>query len=384
MDIPDIELIIQWRYISSLCTLFQRLGRAGRGKGTQATGIYLVESQYIDGHKNKVIGKRKRSGKQKDSPKKRQRLDTEGSTGNGLGTSVLAEGSLAEDVSQGSGDLHQDPVGDGETSSTHPNGSSISLLLSTELAPEEYEAIAMDLFINARGRALCCRKVINEYFGNNKQGKYLLESFLDELLRQSVGVKEFHQQTEGMLCCDTCHPDTFKFASPEQPSTVRRRRKVKFNNYTIGSHDDALTTDLENLRERFLAREGLEYDLIFGSQRILSDDMLDRIVKLGCYQKLATLEALVDQTDWRYARKYGQEILDAVHKHYPSPPICTPSQAIIPESELIILAPITDNANLNAAQEVIKRSRAPPKCAACGNTGHIGSWSLNYYYDWEY
>lgn len=59
----------------------------------------------------------------------------------------------------------------------------ISLPLLTDMAPEEYEAVAMDLFINARRRALCRRKVINTYFGNNTQGKYSLEPFLNEWLR---------------------------------------------------------------------------------------------------------------------------------------------------------------------------------------------------------
>lgn len=53
LDLPDIELVIQWHYVPSLCTLTQRLGRGGRQSGTEAIGIYLVEPQYFDHAKKK-------------------------------------------------------------------------------------------------------------------------------------------------------------------------------------------------------------------------------------------------------------------------------------------------------------------------------------------
>ncbi|KAG2754120.1 P-loop containing nucleoside triphosphate hydrolase protein, partial [Suillus brevipes Sb2] len=54
LDLRDIALVIQWKYTSSLCTLWQRLGRAARDISTEATGIYLVEPQYIDHQKEKT------------------------------------------------------------------------------------------------------------------------------------------------------------------------------------------------------------------------------------------------------------------------------------------------------------------------------------------
>ncbi|KAF8224355.1 hypothetical protein L208DRAFT_995585, partial [Tricholoma matsutake] len=54
LDLPDIELVIQWQYVPSLCTLSQHLGHGGRKPGTEASGIYLVEPKYFDNHKNKA------------------------------------------------------------------------------------------------------------------------------------------------------------------------------------------------------------------------------------------------------------------------------------------------------------------------------------------
>ncbi|KAM6498790.1 P-loop containing nucleoside triphosphate hydrolase protein, partial [Amanita muscaria] len=48
LDIGDIELVVQWKYTASICTLVQRLGRSARHPNVEATGIYLVESQYFD------------------------------------------------------------------------------------------------------------------------------------------------------------------------------------------------------------------------------------------------------------------------------------------------------------------------------------------------
>ncbi|KAF8230778.1 hypothetical protein L208DRAFT_1280326, partial [Tricholoma matsutake] len=55
LDLPDIKLVIQWQYVSSLCTLSQQLGHEGCKTGTEASGIYLVEPNYFNNHKNKAI-----------------------------------------------------------------------------------------------------------------------------------------------------------------------------------------------------------------------------------------------------------------------------------------------------------------------------------------
>lgn len=36
LDVPDVELVVQWGYVGSLCTLMQRLGRAGRSLAVEA------------------------------------------------------------------------------------------------------------------------------------------------------------------------------------------------------------------------------------------------------------------------------------------------------------------------------------------------------------
>ncbi|KAH9015991.1 P-loop containing nucleoside triphosphate hydrolase protein, partial [Lactarius pseudohatsudake] len=54
LDIRDVEIVVQWRYTPSLCTLWQRLGRAARNPSAEASGIYVVEPQYMDRQREKA------------------------------------------------------------------------------------------------------------------------------------------------------------------------------------------------------------------------------------------------------------------------------------------------------------------------------------------
>lgn len=171
MDIRDIELIIQWLYTDSLCTLSQRLGRGGRDPDTEATGIYLVEPDYFDANKL-AKAKRKKKREEKKRPKeqphssvKRRRIH--GSQDVSHVREVDEEGSDSDDYeSDGDDDEHiiQPPVlvfasnsGDDSSALPHPKGLSI----------EEYEKIVMDTYINAGSRRLCRRRIQNEYFQNH-------------------------------------------------------------------------------------------------------------------------------------------------------------------------------------------------------------------------
>ena len=48
IDLPDIELIIQWRASCGLCTLWQQFGRAVCDLKLQGRALFLVEPKYFD------------------------------------------------------------------------------------------------------------------------------------------------------------------------------------------------------------------------------------------------------------------------------------------------------------------------------------------------
>ena len=48
IDIPDIELVVQWRTTCGLNAIWQRVGRAARGPGCEALAVVFVEAKYFD------------------------------------------------------------------------------------------------------------------------------------------------------------------------------------------------------------------------------------------------------------------------------------------------------------------------------------------------
>ncbi|KAG2045713.1 P-loop containing nucleoside triphosphate hydrolase protein [Suillus hirtellus] len=120
LDLRDIALVIQWKYTSSLCTLWQHLGRAAQDISTEATGIYLVKPQFLKKHKS---------------------------------TSIAQEVPSVGNWTESSKDVRN---------LQH----AIQRIVPKDLNDKEYEAAAMDAYINAQAHVFCCRKVSIEYFDN--------------------------------------------------------------------------------------------------------------------------------------------------------------------------------------------------------------------------
>jgi hypothetical protein len=163
------------------------MGRGGRRMGTTATGIYLVEPKYFDEHKKKVTtsGKRKRgkasescNQKQKKSKPNQPKADNGSDDESGFDD----EDEREENNSGNANDTME--TGDHEGGSLPTNTSQVSILNPTHavthlvacpvipplagLNDAEYEFAVMDVYINAKSRSICRRRVSNEYFGNDK------------------------------------------------------------------------------------------------------------------------------------------------------------------------------------------------------------------------
>lgn len=66
------------------------------------------------------------------------------------------------------------PDTDHTQGSTHNSSPKSYLPVSANISDIEYEFAAMDLFINAKSRGICRRKVMDEYFSNDKIRKLTL------------------------------------------------------------------------------------------------------------------------------------------------------------------------------------------------------------------
>jgi superfamily II DNA helicase RecQ len=211
VDLPDIELVIQWRATCDLCTLWQRFGRAARDLKLTAKALFLVEPKHFDEVRagkatRQEEKKRKAAGpteqnQQNQRPTKRPRVhvpsDTglaqwaqnSGVTGRMLPVAVV-EGELARDVSgisqtgQSKDTTDTIQIGKNQRLATSELGSNNNNMHVDHRAT--YEKVprvdakrgqkgrdlepAMDDLINAKTRpGFCCyRKPPTIYFGNDK------------------------------------------------------------------------------------------------------------------------------------------------------------------------------------------------------------------------
>ncbi|KDQ31886.1 hypothetical protein PLEOSDRAFT_1028795, partial [Pleurotus ostreatus PC15] len=53
LDLPNIKVVIQWKTTASLCSIWQRIGRAARGDGSTAKAVVFVEKKYLDVNRQK-------------------------------------------------------------------------------------------------------------------------------------------------------------------------------------------------------------------------------------------------------------------------------------------------------------------------------------------
>lgn len=214
LDIRDIELVIQWRYTHSLCTLIQRLGRAARELGIEATGIYIVEPRYFNHNKkvtDGVVGSKRKRGstKEKVGPQKKAKRVAVAASRQSVQQYAEALSSDSEEESdsdtevpqslgaasrplhrEGDDTISSPPISSQGSSSTlttryeNPSSSTRSLHVSeiqtakthlpspSTVTEDEYNSIAMDLFINSRAHRMCRRVIPDEYCMNNTIGKY--------------------------------------------------------------------------------------------------------------------------------------------------------------------------------------------------------------------
>jgi superfamily II DNA/RNA helicase len=74
IDIPDIDLVVQYQLPHKYCILFQRVGRAARDHSRTAIVIIFVEAKYLDDTAS--LGQ-----KQSTSRGKKRKVDKEGNLG---------------------------------------------------------------------------------------------------------------------------------------------------------------------------------------------------------------------------------------------------------------------------------------------------------------
>ena len=92
MDLPDIEIVVQWKATCDLCTLWQHFGHVARGQGKEGVAILLVEKKDT---KEERAAKAERAAKRKTKIKEGIRTGRKRKAVQQGGRTVLADRSLS-------------------------------------------------------------------------------------------------------------------------------------------------------------------------------------------------------------------------------------------------------------------------------------------------
>lgn len=99
----------------------------------------------------------------------------------------------------------------------------------------------------------------------------------------------------------------------EVKSAPKKRKFVVNTDMEVESETEALR-NLTLWADRKVAQLG---GFFGGGLCIVSSDMRKRMVGLARMGKLRTTDDLIEQTDWAYTARFGHEILDLLHHHFP-------------------------------------------------------------------
>ncbi|KAH9020365.1 hypothetical protein EDB83DRAFT_2527937 [Lactarius deliciosus] len=370
LDLRDIELVVQWKHTKSLCMLWQRLGRVARDTSKEATGIYIVEPQYMD---HRRVQAEEKAASQAE--KERRRLQDAPDTAN-----VTSPRRVRAAVEKGGPKTQKRPRHQYDQSSAIR---ATGKLIVQEQRHQDHEAAAIDAYINARSRGICRRGISNEFFSNRPASPSMACS--EGCSRCVVKASR--------LCCDTCNPGSFILPLPtiSAPKQTRAPNKFKAGLYRSTDADLSLKSALEDWRDAQLGHIGIPGDDMYGSQLIMTDDVLERFVDLAHFNQLVDLSSIRAQVNWRYNDTWGMQILELVKKHVPrTDSVDQPAAA--PGPRRLTLQP-TDTGNIPGpstsrqppgvqssaitltpdASNPKPRTRKAYKCSACGSSAHIGT-----------
>ncbi|KAF8971523.1 P-loop containing nucleoside triphosphate hydrolase protein, partial [Flammula alnicola] len=283
LDIPDVQIIVQWKVPKDLNTLMQRFGRGGRNFSLEATAILIAEPKWFyDEHLKKCERNLKRKRARQNTNTHRDASDLEPEEASNVNTTIL------DDIIMGKNpqEVEEKILRIGET---------------TKKQSSKKRTIdnAMKLFINAKwlsGRKRCRRYHSNRYYDNDKITP--ASEFCCERCAPKIPPK----------CCDLCHPDEVTAMIPsgsyEPPTHPRAPTKIKDCEFTLSTKEEHLKDQLLKWREETAVK-------LWGSTEFFPADMLlhvtvvDRIVQLAHAHAITTVTDLSNQTHWAFCDRYG-------------------------------------------------------------------------------
>ncbi|KAF8153775.1 P-loop containing nucleoside triphosphate hydrolase protein [Crassisporium funariophilum] len=252
-NIPDIDLVVQWKLPSSISSWVQRAGRAARAAGHVGLAILLAEpSAYttiLDEHGRRIVSKNK--GKEAKKPNSPDQGTSKGKRGYGI-----VHGSR-----RGSVTGKHDAV----------------LLRDCPAIDQEAADEGLLSFVQS---GTCRRQVLKKIYNNP-------------------------DTVPTVPCCDICDPSLLDKTRPGNFEKAGRRKAVKLGKPNVKTMDE-----LDSWRRGVKARD-FPYPVIT-AEAILSEQLIRTIASAGPVQSKSKLSELL-AGQWGWEDTYCDELLDKLN-----------------------------------------------------------------------
>lgn len=136
-------------------------------------------------------------------------------------------------------------------------------------------------------------------------------------------------------CCDLCFPNTFADSTMNDITNTRPTRSgpSRIKAFDSGDCHRNLRSALLAWREQAaLQKHGKMVVRRYGSQIIMSERILDRLIMCAQAHKITTVACIKRETQWKanLADAYGAAIIALLHEHFPL--VSTTSSVTLPSS----------------------------------------------------
>ncbi|KAF5313671.1 hypothetical protein D9611_010068 [Ephemerocybe angulata] len=260
-NIPDIDIVVQWKLPASVSSFVQRAGRAARGSGRTGLAVLLVEKAvyeadlitHLASDSEETSGVPEATQKKKKSRKGTVRESTS-----------YPKPDSAKDYARDRGVLRggHNPTTDGTG-----NGEDIPL-----------DSLSIDEGLYTLVQTGTCRR------------RVLTRVFRNEAPEPSVP------------CCDNCVPALLDQTRPAPPQSEKRASNPK-----RGVPNISVMVALDEWRVKIAKRDHSKS--FFTGSGLLSDDMVELLSSIGPIESLLVLKKLM-KGKWLWSDRYATDLFD--------------------------------------------------------------------------
>ncbi|GLB44259.1 putative atp-dependent dna helicase [Lyophyllum shimeji] len=252
-NIPDIDIVVQWKLPTNVSSFVQRAGRAARAAGRVGLAVLLVEKSAYEADLSRL-----ETNLQKEAGKgKRKRKKAAGVRQSEGYTKASKEYAVLHGVNRG-GHGGQD---DNKELATD------DVIINFDAADEGLHSLVQTV--------RCRRRVLTKIFGND-------------------------EPNPTVPCCDLCHPALLDRTRPSEAAPVERAVKVK-----RGEPNDMVKSALHTWRTSVKAQDFSES--LIGASGILKDETIELLSSVGPIPSKEHLERILGGR-WLWFATYGESL----------------------------------------------------------------------------